>query len=48
MSISPNTVKTFVKLAMAKVGVSNRTGLIARLFQRASVIFALLNLDGLL
>ena len=47
MSISPNTVKTFVKLAMAKVGVSNRTGLIARLFQRASIIFALLNLDGL-
>ena len=49
MSISPNTVKTFVKLAMAKVGVSNRTGLVARLFERASIIsFVLLNLDGLL
>ena len=47
MSISPNTVKTFVKLAMAKVGASNRTGLIARLFQRASIISCvLLNLDG--
>jgi DNA-binding CsgD family transcriptional regulator len=36
MSISPNTVKTFVKLAMAKVGASNRTGLIARIFEKAS------------
>jgi DNA-binding CsgD family transcriptional regulator len=38
MSISPNTVKTFVKLAMAKVGASNRTGLIARIFERASLV----------
>ena len=38
MSISPNTVKTFVKLAMAKVGASNRTGLIARIFERASLL----------
>lgn len=38
MSISPNTVKTFVKLAMAKVGASNRIGLVARIFERASLV----------
>ena len=38
MSISPNTVKTFVKLAMAKVGASNRIGLVVRIFDRASLI----------
>ena len=38
MSISPNTVKVFLKLAMVKVGASNRTALIARLLQRASLI----------
>lgn len=38
MSISPNTVKAFLKLAMAKVGASNRTALIARLFDMASAL----------
>jgi len=38
MCISPNTVKAFLKLAMAKVGASNRTALVARLFNRASLI----------
>ena len=38
MSISPNTVKAFLKLAMAKVGASNRTALIARLFDMASLV----------
>ena len=38
MSISPNTVKAFLKLAMAKVGAPNRTALIARLFDMASLI----------
>lgn len=36
MNISPNTVKSFLKLVMAKVGVSNRTGLVAKVFDRAS------------
>jgi DNA-binding CsgD family transcriptional regulator len=36
MHISPNTVKSFLKLAMAKVGATTRTGLIARIFERAS------------
>jgi DNA-binding CsgD family transcriptional regulator len=38
MCISPNTVKAFLKLAMAKVGASNRTALVARLFNRASLV----------
>ena len=38
MSISPNPVKAFLKLAMAKVGASNRTALIARIFERASLV----------
>jgi DNA-binding CsgD family transcriptional regulator len=38
MSISPNTVKSFLKLAMAKVGASNRAGLVARIFERASLV----------
>ena len=38
MSISPNTVKAFLKLAMAKVGASNRTALVARLFDMASLV----------
>ena len=33
MSISPNTVKSFLKLVMAKVGASNRTGIIAKIFE---------------
>jgi hypothetical protein len=36
MCISPNTVKAFLKLAMAKVGL-HRTALVARLFNRASL-----------
>lgn len=36
MRISPHTVKAFLKLAMAKVGASNRTELIARILQKAS------------
>lgn len=36
MNISPNTVKSFLKLVMAKVGVSNRTGLVAKVFDKAS------------
>lgn len=38
MSISPNTVKAFLKLAMAKVGAANRTALVARLFEMASLV----------
>jgi DNA-binding CsgD family transcriptional regulator len=33
MSISPNTVKSFLKLVMAKVGASNRTGIIAKILE---------------
>jgi DNA-binding CsgD family transcriptional regulator len=33
MSISPNTVKSFIKLVMAKVGASNRTGIIAKILE---------------
>jgi DNA-binding CsgD family transcriptional regulator len=33
MNISPNTVKSFLKLVMAKVGVSNRTGIIAKILE---------------
>jgi hypothetical protein len=44
MCISPNTVKAFLKLAMAKVGASNRTALVARLFNRASLVGLALSL----
>jgi len=33
MRISPNTVKAFLRLAMGRMGVSSRTGLIAKLFE---------------
>ena len=33
MQISPNTVKSFLKLVMAKVGVSNRTGIVAKIVE---------------
>jgi len=33
MSISPNTVKAFLRLVMSKMGVSSRTGIIAKLFE---------------
>jgi DNA-binding CsgD family transcriptional regulator len=36
MHISPNTVKSFLKLVMAKVGATTRTGLIASVFERVS------------
>ena len=36
MHISPNTVKSFLKLVMAKVGASNRTGIIAKILEKAS------------
>ena len=36
MNISPNTVKSFLKLAMDKVGAPNRTGLVARILDGAS------------
>jgi len=32
MGISPNTVKAFLRLAMGRMGVSSRTGIIAKLF----------------
>jgi DNA-binding CsgD family transcriptional regulator len=36
MRVSPSTVKTFLKLAMAKVGVSTRAGIIAKVLGRVS------------
>ena len=36
MNISPNTVKSFLKLVMAKVGASNRTGIVAKILEKAS------------
>jgi DNA-binding CsgD family transcriptional regulator len=36
MRISPNTVKSFLKLVMAKVGASTRTGIIAKILEKAS------------
>jgi DNA-binding CsgD family transcriptional regulator len=33
MSISPNTVKAFVRMIMAKMGVSTRSGIVARLLE---------------
>ena len=32
MCISPNTVKAFLRLVMGKMGVSSRTGIVAKLF----------------
>jgi DNA-binding CsgD family transcriptional regulator len=36
MSISAHTVKAFLRLVMIKVGATNRTGIIARILNRAS------------
>ena len=36
MSISPNTVKSFLKMVMAKVGATNRTGILAKIIEKAS------------
>lgn len=36
MRISPYTVKTFLRLVMVKVGASTRTGLVARILDKAS------------
>ena len=49
MSISPSTVKSFLKLVMVKVGASNRTGIIAKILGQASVValFCELPWDGL-
>jgi DNA-binding CsgD family transcriptional regulator len=33
MSISPSTVKTFLKLVMAKVGAASRTGIVAKIIE---------------
>jgi len=33
MSISPNTVKAFLRLVMGKMGVTSRTGIVAKLFE---------------
>ena len=35
MNISPNTVKSFLKLVMAKVGASNRTGILAKMLEKS-------------
>jgi DNA-binding CsgD family transcriptional regulator len=35
MRISPSTVKIFLKLVMTKVGVSNRTGIVAKILEKA-------------
>jgi len=36
MNISPNTVKAFLRVVMIKTGVSTRTGILGKLFQRRS------------
>ena len=36
MGISPNTVKSFLKLVMIKVGATTRTGIVAKIFESAS------------
>jgi DNA-binding CsgD family transcriptional regulator len=36
MSISPSTVKSFLKLVMTKVGASSRTGIVAKILEKAS------------
>jgi DNA-binding CsgD family transcriptional regulator len=36
MGISPNTVKSFLRLVMVKVGASSRTGIIAKIYEKAS------------
>jgi DNA-binding CsgD family transcriptional regulator len=33
MSISPNTVRTFLRLIMSKMGVTSRSGIAAKLFE---------------
>jgi DNA-binding CsgD family transcriptional regulator len=40
MRISPNTVKAFLRLVMIKMGVSNRPGIIAKIFQAQVVSLA--------
>ncbi len=35
MSISPNTVKTFLRLIMAKMGVTSRCGVVAKILTHA-------------
>jgi DNA-binding CsgD family transcriptional regulator len=38
MSISPSTVKSFLKLVMVKVGASNRAGIVAKVHEELSEI----------
>ena len=38
MSISPSTVKTFLKLVMVKVGASNRAGIVAKVHEELSEV----------
>jgi DNA-binding CsgD family transcriptional regulator len=40
MSISPSTVKTFLKLVMAKVGATSRTGIVAKIVKENQQRFA--------
>jgi DNA-binding CsgD family transcriptional regulator len=39
MRISPNTVKAFLRLVMIKMGVSNRPGIIGKIFQAQVISF---------
>ena len=43
MKIAPNTVKTFIRLVMAKMGVKRRSGLVAKLLEHIEIglLFAL-------
>jgi DNA-binding NarL/FixJ family response regulator len=34
MSVSPNTVKQFVRLVMSKMGVTTRTGIVGKMMSR--------------
>ena len=36
MNIAPNTVKTFLRLVMAKLGVTGRSGIVAKLLEHAN------------
>ena len=40
MQISPNTVKTFLRLVMLKMGVSTRSGIVRRVFEQGSRLTA--------
>ncbi len=40
MQISPNTVKTFLRLVMLKMGVSTRSGIVRKVFEQGSRLTA--------